>query len=677
MYLTPDISEAMYWYNASSAGWTFAPTVFVHFYIHFAEKTSKFLKRFVLILLYSSSVLFFMRELNDSLLLAELVRGELFWSEKLKEPDRWLFSFTLWAISTPVLAVGIHLFNAKHAVRSFERRRSFILAAALISGVLLILAINVILPLISKSTIPAIGGSLTVIPSALSFLVLKRYGDLSITPVMAIDKILNNINDGILLTDDLHLVRHVNYRIQNLWNDQPPLNCPVTEYLIIDEIDLSIPGRFESELKINRLPVTVDVVPFFNRWHDYLGAVISIKDISNLKKLEAEIEERQKLYAKLQITMNELVQANQARSDFFSRISHDMRTPLNAILGAGEMLTQELPEKSESPMLDLLKRASRNLNVLIDNLLDFHRLEKQNLQFEQKPFSPVEIISDVIAILKTETDKKPIKIIQDLNLPDFVNGDAKAFRQIMINLYSNSVKFTESGSIQIKAVYEANRIIITITDTGVGIPEEFISKLYNPFEQADASITRKYGGAGLGLAIVKEFTDRMNGSIHCKSKSGQYTEFTVEIPAQISEKPQELKSKSTTKKLPASKVLLVEDSVDNQQITVAFLKSHPVEITIASNGFEAIEKFEANSFDLILMDIQMPGMDGLSAVKKIRQIESQTTASKRTVILAFTAHGESESKTEAIEAGCDDILFKPIKRSVLIEKLLRNLPQSL
>lgn len=669
MYSTQDHETAYVWYDLSAFGWVFAPVVFLHFYFHLAESVSHKYKNVVLVCFYSAAVAFIWKELTGSLLLEELIYVDLFWSEKLKEPDVWFISFVSFAFLMTITMISIHILNIRKTERQFEKRRSLYVVWTMIISVLLIYIMNVLLPVIQPGEeLPALGSALTVMPSAITYIVLKKYGDLTLTPVMAIDRIMNKMSDGIILTDDRNTIRFANKSILGM-SGRKLIGSPVDTMLLAGgDSDFTRRVKFQTNLSKNLLPVEIEAEPFYNSWKDYLGSVITIKDISGLIQLQEEIKNRKAFQHRLEATMKDLVHANRTRADFFSRISHDMRTPLNAILGAVEMLDQSPDESARESFLNLLRRASKTLIGLIDNMLDIHRFETKNYELSYQPFEPASVIEDVLTIAEVEAERKNLRLNSRIDVPELLLGDERAVRQILMNLLMNAVKFTEKGSVDLTVNYENGTLHITVQDTGLGIPESMLRELYNPFTQADASITRKYGGAGLGLAIVKEFTDRLKGSVDCRSKEGEFTTFHITLPFRTADPDQRIQETRSKIHLQPCKVLLAEDSEDNQMIVSAFLKDQPVNITIAANGQEALDRVNEQNFDLILMDIQMPVMDGVMAAREIRKFEAET-GKERTGILVFTAHGELEAKQQVQDIDHDGILHKPLKRAALLEAL--------
>ncbi len=386
--------------------------------------------------------------------------------------------------------------------------------------------------------------------------------------------------------------------------------------------------------------------------------------------------------------------ASRAKSDFLASMSHEIRTPMNAIIGMGELLRETPLTGEQKNYIDVYKRASETLQSLINDILDLSRIESGQLELEEIEFDLRELVESTAAMFRIRTDEKGLFLNTDLasDLPRRVLGDPTRLRQILINLVGNSIKFTETGGITMKAILhvpgtrgdsrssvhgrdDMARILFSVNDTGIGIPADKTETIFESFSQVDSSTTRKYGGTGLGLDICRRLTEKMNGDIWVESDFGHGSTFKFTAELGIGTEP----VTSEEKALPAEqiaaaeagrslRVLLAEDSADNRLLISAYMKNSNHVLEQAENGEEAVRMFQAGSYDIILMDVQMPIMDGYQATRRIRELEKEQGL-ERTVIVALTAHALTEYVEESRKAGCDDHLTKPIKKQVLLDAL--------
>jgi signal transduction histidine kinase len=394
------------------------------------------------------------------------------------------------------------------------------------------------------------------------------------------------------------------------------------------------------------------------------------------------LADKKKIEEALIKAREEAISANSAKSDFLANMSHEIRTPLNAIIGMTEMLLYT-PLDIEQRSSALVVRDSGNLLIsVINDILDFSKIEAGKMVLNPYEFNVNAVISNIAEILSVKAKEKmiPIKTYVDPEIPPLY-GDADKLSQILMNLISNALKFTDKGYINVSAnIKEKNvhtvTLLINVTDFGIGISEEAQTKLFNPFIQADNSTTRKYGGTGLGLSISKRLVEMLQGNISLLSKLGEGSTFSftaVFEKAQVSEKPKDddnpYKKNDFDPDFEITKnttILLVEDNVTNQKLALLQLKKLGLIITLASNGQEAVDAVFNNHFSLILMDCQMPILDGFEATRRIRQIEK--VKGSHIPIIAMTANAMQGDKEKCLEAGMDDYISKPVKVSELHEK---------
>jgi len=380
--------------------------------------------------------------------------------------------------------------------------------------------------------------------------------------------------------------------------------------------------------------------------------------------------------------------ANNAKSAFLANMSHEIRTPLTAIIGFSEMLlAKKQNNNDDKESLNTIFKNSKHLLQVINEILDFSKIESEKLDIEVLPIVLTEILSDLESVMKLNASIKEIdfKLVIDYPIPKIIHSDPTRLKQILFNLVNNAIKFTDQGYVQLSIGYNSTNssIEFDIIDTGIGIERDKLNLLFTPFTQADSSTTRKHGGTGLGLYISKRLIEKLGGDIQIESIKDLGTKLHFKInageidPSSLLRKPykqqilQTSESRSVINQPLLGSILLVDDSPDNRKLVSALLSSHAVDIAQAENGKQAIEISLANEFDLILMDIQMPIMDGVEATKWLR-----STGYKKPII-ALTANAMKEEQERYLEAGCDDFLSKPIDQSIFFKILNKYIGASI
>lgn len=377
--------------------------------------------------------------------------------------------------------------------------------------------------------------------------------------------------------------------------------------------------------------------------------------------------------------------ANIAKSEFLANMSHEIRTPMNAVMGLAYVLSRSQPlTPKQQEIIKTMQTSADSLLSLINDLLDISKIEAQTIELDQTPFCLEQLMHEIVAMTSVRAQEKKLQFFvrdQGIHGRIFI-GDCNRLRQILVNLCGNAVKFTEEGSITITISTEPTSqqleeiVVIQIQDTGIGISAEKIETIFQKFVQADSSISRKYGGTGLGLSITKMLVELMRGSIEVTSTVGQGSLFTVRIPLTVAQDQEHapIHSEHACKNAPSLKtkghILLVEDHAPNVLVATTFLEHFHYTYDVASNGFEAIDKFKSGQYSAILMDVQMPGMNGLEATKAIREL--QAARETHTPIIGMTAHALSGDRDRCIAAGMDEYIAKPFNPDAL-EDLLSHL----
>lgn len=378
----------------------------------------------------------------------------------------------------------------------------------------------------------------------------------------------------------------------------------------------------------------------------------------------------------------ELLRAQKAKEQFLANVSHEIRTPINGIAGMATLLSQNPTVKEQATYLSAIKSAADNLKVIINDILDLASIESGKLNFEKIGFNLSDLLHSVVDSFSVQSAQKGILInyLLDENISKVLIGDPFRLNQILINLISNALKFTHEGHVSINCQLEkksnkTQHIRVDVADTGIGIPADKLNKIFESFSQADASVTRKYGGTGLGLTIVKQLVELQNGKITVQSSEDKGTTFSIIIPyaigstAKVEDKASLLtRRKEEQTNLKYLKILLAEDNDINRLYATSILKMWGCSADTAENGYVALEKVRNNDYDIILMDIQMPVMDGFEATKAIKM----SGAPKSQIpIIALTANSSSKDIEKCVAAGMNDCIGKPFTPENLFNILVK------
>lgn len=492
--------------------------------------------------------------------------------------------------------------------------------------------------------------------------------------------IIANMNLGLLEVDNNEIIQYANqcfcnmsgYELEELKGRKASLLFTRGESseMIETKNDLrkkGISDAYEIAMKNKRGELKwwlISGAPRFDDQGNLVGSIGIHLDITEQKEIELELHDAREAAE----------QSAKTKELFLANMSHEIRTPMNAILGMAHQLNKTTLNSTQHFYLDTISKAADHLLVVINDILDISKIEAGKLSLERIGFKPDEVIKHCMMVMNHRAEEKGLRLLKEGgegHCPVFI-GDPHRLTQVMLNLISNAVKFTEKGYVLVKCkltpeISRQQSLIVSVTDTGIGMDESYQESLFQKFTQEETTTARKYGGTGLGMSISKQLIELMNGSIDVKSKKGAGTTITISVPFEvgsINDIPKEKGIVADTSILKDKKILLVEDNEMNRLVANAVLETTGVIITEAENGLEAIECLKQQEYDLILMDVQMPVMDGLEAAAKIRKDINKTIP-----IIALTANAIKGESDRCRAAGMNDFLSKPFEEEELIQML--------
>ncbi|MBC7465397.1 MAG: response regulator [Bdellovibrio sp.] len=387
----------------------------------------------------------------------------------------------------------------------------------------------------------------------------------------------------------------------------------------------------------------------------------------------------------LKYSFKSLIQANEAKSSFIATVSHELRTPINGIVGTAHLFADTQLDQEQKLFLNTIKKSSDVLLSLVNNILDISKIESGKMTVERIDFSLNSLLLDMGECFNFVLKEKSLTLVIENQIPEdsMFYGDLQKLKQILLNLIGNAVKFSSSGEIRIKAEAlnqsgSLANVRLSVQDQGIGIPAEKVGLLFNDFVQTDSSMARKYGGTGLGLSISKKFAKLLGGDLNVVSRQGAGSTFFIELPlekvaASITPKSSIALTPAKSEPFPAMKILIAEDNEVNQMILQKFMKKWGYAFKVAGNGIEALHLIETEPFDLILMDCQMPEMDGFEATQKIRSHSNLNV--RRLPIIALTANAMGDDKKRCLDVGMNSFVPKPIEPETLLKTIQTFSPQ--
>jgi PAS domain S-box-containing protein len=489
--------------------------------------------------------------------------------------------------------------------------------------------------------------------------------------------------DAIMTTDPAGIITDVNRQMEKLTycTRDELMGAPFKNYFTDSEraeatikLVLREKSVTDYELTARALGGKLTVVSynaktFYDRNRNLQGVCAAARDVTERKRVELEFQQAKAVAES----------ASRTKSDFLASMSHEIRTPMNAIMGIANLLAKTAPSVEQDKYVQIFRRAGDNLLKLINDILDLSKVAASQLELERIPFSPHDQLDKVMKIVAARGEEKGLALVCEMaaGVPNELTCDPTRLRQVLLNLLGNAIKFTEEGQVSLRVSLDGNPVVptalrFTVSDSGIGIPASKLARVFERFTQADSSTTRRFGASGLGLTICKRLVELMGGRIWVESNSGEGSTFGSSAPFEISTVAAlpafVADSGELEARLPRLNILLVEDSPDNCTITIAYLEDTPYQVDVAENGAVAVRMFAARRYDLVLVDRQMPVMEGLAATRNIRAWEREMGRSP-TPIVALTASALKGDREKCLAAGYTGFLTKPVRQDVLLQAI--------
>ncbi|MBO5209892.1 MAG: response regulator [Lachnospiraceae bacterium] len=451
-------------------------------------------------------------------------------------------------------------------------------------------------------------------------------------------------------------------------------------------------GSFSAKTKDGKRELDIKYTILYDRFGDTRCVINIINDVTETKELLHNLEKQKALAEEHRL---EAVRANKAKSDFLAHMSHEIRTPMNAIIGMNEMVMREdISDKVAAYSQDIYN-AGQTLLSLINDILDLSKIESGKMEIVPVTYELSSLLNDVLNMVAKKVQDKELHLMTEVasDIPYQLYGDEVRIRQIILNLINNAVKYTKEGTITLKVDWEPKddnslELKVAVIDTGIGIREEDVAKLFQSFQRVDLRANRNIEGTGLGLSITRQLVEQMNGTIGVKSEYGKGSTFSFSIPQGITNSTPMGDFSEAYKKMhrgrnkkvedftaPAAKMLIVDDNRVNLTVAKGLIKPTQIQVDTALSGMEALEKVKKNEYQIILLDHMMPGMDGVETLKETQQ--QAENASRNAVVIAMTANAISGSREKYLEVGFQDYLSKPIDAIRYADMVKKYLPKDM
>ncbi len=406
---------------------------------------------------------------------------------------------------------------------------------------------------------------------------------------------------------------------------------------------------------------------------DIMNASVNLENLND--DLKNEIQHGKQIEVELKEAKDKAEKMSQAKGEFLANMSHEIRTPMNGVIGTLQLLEDTKLDATQKEFVETAHKSADALLAILNDILDISKIEAGKLSFENIVFDFEQIVKDIVVLHSLKSEQQGVLLVQEIDesLPASLMGDPTRIRQVIVNLVSNALKFTRQGEVKVSVDVVSSgsdnvTLKITVSDTGIGIPKAALETLFNAFTQADGSTTRKYGGTGLGLAIVSQLVDMMGGTLGVESVEGEGSAFWFTASFDRTDQVAEVIEQSVEESVPLqlnAKVLLVEDNPINQMVAKKMLQKVGLKAVLANHGVEALKLLGEQSFDLVLMDCQMPEMDGFDATREIRKLDIRTLDGEPLPVIAMTANVMSGDRERCLDVGMDDYIGKPVRRDHL------------
>jgi signal transduction histidine kinase/CheY-like chemotaxis protein len=438
--------------------------------------------------------------------------------------------------------------------------------------------------------------------------------------------------------------------------------------------------HLQRQQELSRLTYSMNFIGIRARsWGFILAIIASLASMIAFWYLIMQGQRQGKMIRVLDASEKKVKQGARIKEQFMANMSHEIRTPMNAILGFTGLMQKTKLDRSQEDYIKSIRSSAENLLTIINDILDLSRMESGMMHIEAVPFNLRELLHSVVTMMNVKAKRRNLflRMHVDEDLPSILKGDAVRLTQILMNLIGNGLKFTHEGGVSVrvrmaKKEMDTACLQFEISDTGIGIDQEKLKAIFERFQQADTDTSRRYGGTGLGLSIVKQLVELQNGNIAVSSIPGKGSVFIFTLPYEMTNETIEVMEKEniTQGHLPENlRILLVEDNPMNRQLMQHIFEQWHIDFDIAVNGMEAVERVRTEVYDMLLMDIQMPGMDGYTATEKIRQ-----ELHMEVPIIAMTAHALAGEREKCLSHGMDDYLSKPIDEKSLYKMICKYVP---